>query len=278
MNKGKKALFIGLGGLLCAGAGLTWLIAPGRPSAEQREIVQNRYFAHRGLYDSAAGIPENSLAAFRRAAEHGYGVELDVRMTRDGVLVIAHDANLLRMTGADLVVEECDYEELAALRLEDTDEGVPLFSDALDILFRAKVPVIVEIKATAKGRRGAVCSAVLSELDSRDGRYCVESFDPLIVRWFRLHAPDVMRGQLTAQRWTLDTDGFSAFAASRVLYNFLGRPQFIAHREGNKSRAVRLAERMGAVRVCWTVWDFGQEDNADAIIFENFLPPVYFHE
>ena len=84
LNKGKKALFLGLGGLLCAGAGLAWLIAPGRATAEQRAVVQHRYFAHRGLYDSRAGIPENSLAAFRRAAEHGYGAELDVRMTRDG--------------------------------------------------------------------------------------------------------------------------------------------------------------------------------------------------
>jgi glycerophosphoryl diester phosphodiesterase len=278
LNKGKKALFLGLGGLLCAGAGLAWLIAPGRAKAEQRAVVQHRYFAHRGLYDSRAGIPENSLAAFRRAAEHGYGAELDVRMTRDGVLVIAHDANLKRMTGADAVVEETDYDDLASLRLEGTDEEVPLFADALDVLFSADVPVIVEIKSTPRARRDALCSAVLSELDSRDGLYCIESFDPMIVRWFRINAPDILRGQLTAQRWTLGSTPLLNFAASRVLYDFLGRPQFIAHREGNKAMTVRLAERMGALRVCWTVRDYGQEAQNDAIIFEGFLPPVRFDE
>ncbi len=278
MNKGKKALLLGLGGLLCAGAGLAWMIAPARPKAGQRAMLQNRYFAHRGLYDPSIGIPENSLAAFRRAAEHGYGVELDVRMTRDGVLVISHDVNLKRMTGVDFNVEAHDYDDMHALRLEGTDEGVPLFADALDILCAAEVPVIVEIKSTGRARRGAVCSAVLAELDSRDGLFCVESFDPMIVRWFRLHAPDILRGQLTAQRWNLGSGGFASFAASRVLYNFLGRPQFIAHREGGKAFTVRLAERMGALRVCWTVRDFGQEAANDAIIFENFLPPVRFDE
>ena len=278
MTKGKKALLFGLGGLLCAGAGLLWLIAPGRPRAGQRAMIQNRYFAHRGLFDRELGIPENSLAAFRRAAEHGYGVELDVHMTRDGVLVISHDVNLKRMTGVNFNVEAHDFDQLADLRLDGTDEGVPRFDDALDILCAAEVPVIVEIKPTARARRGAVCAAVLAELDSRDGLFCVESFDPMIVRWFRRHAPDILRGQLTAQRRELWGGGLAAFAASRVLYNFLGRPQFIAHREGGKAVTVRVAERMGAMRVCWTVRDFGQEAENDAIIFESFLPPVRFDE
>ena len=276
MKKGKTVLLAGMGGLLCAGAVSVWLIAPGRATEEQRSLIQNRYFAHRGLYDSAGGIPENSLAAFRAAAEHGYGAELDVRMTRDGVLVVSHDSDLRRMTGAALAVEENDYDTLAALRLEGTDEGVPLFSDALEILFAADVPVIVEIKADPAGRRDALCSAVLAELDRRDGRFCVESFDPMIVRWFRVHAPDILRGQLTAQIEALGTGPFQSFAGSRVLANFLGRPQFIAHRVGRKSRAVRAAEAMGAMRVCWTAHSPGQEDNNDAVIFENFLPPVRF--
>ena len=276
MKKRDRALLFGLGGLLFAGAASAWLIAPGRPSKEQRAMLRNRNFAHRGLYDSALGIPENSLAAFRRAAEHGYGAELDVRMTRDGVLVVSHDASLRRMTGADLTVEDEDYDAIAALRLEGTDEEVPLFADALDVLFAADVPVIVEIKSVPRSRRDAVCSAVLSELDIRDGQFCVESFDPMIVRWFRLHAPDVLRGQLTAQRENLALDRFLAFAASRVLCDFLGRPQFIAHRVGPKSPAVRAAEAMGAMRVCWTAQASGQEVSNDAVIFEHYMPPVRF--
>ena len=278
MKTGEKVLWGVLGGSLCAGAAAAWLIAPARPTEEQREMIRGLNFAHRGLYDSARGVPENSLAAFRRAAEHGYGAELDVRMTRDGVLVIAHDANLKRMTGTDLEVEEHDFDEIAALRLEGTEERVPLFSDALDILFSAGVPVIVEIKSVPRCRRNALCSAVLAELDRRDGRFCVESFDPMIVRWFRLNAPDIFRGQLTSQREDLDLDAFRAFAGSRVLCNFLGRPQFIAHRVGKKAPAVRASEAMGAMRVCWTAHDRSREAENDAVIFENYLPPVRFDE
>ena len=278
LNKRTKALAAALGGALSVGAGALWLIAPGRVKKEQRALLRGRYFAHRGLYDRALGLPENSLGAFRRAAEHGYGAELDVRMTRDGVLVVSHDANLRRMTGADCIVEEQDYEALASLRLDGTDEGVPLFADALDALYAAGVPVIVEIKPTSRARRGAVCSAVLSELDRRDGAYCVESFDPFIVRWFRRNAPDVLRGQLTAQRREFDLPAWQTFLLSHGMYNCLGRPQFIAHRVGRKTLGVRLAECLGAMRVCWTASDYGQERKNDAIIFEHFLPPVRFHD
>ena len=195
MKTGEKILCGILGGSLCAGAAAAWLIAPARPTGEQRDLISGLNFAHRGLYDSGNGVPENSLAAFRLAAEHGYGAELDVRMTRDGVLVIAHDSDLKRMTGTDLSIEEHDYEEISGLRLEGTEESVPLFADALDVLFSADVPVIVELKSVPRNRRDALCSAVLAELDRRDGRFCVESFDPMIVRWFRRNAPDILLSQ-----------------------------------------------------------------------------------
>ena len=156
-------------------------------------------------------------------------------------------------------------------------EGV-FYDDALDILFSADVPVIVELKSVPRSRRAALCSAVLAELDRRDGRFCVESFDPMIVRWFRRNAPDILRGQLTAQREELDLDAFRAYAGSHVLCNFLGRPQFIAHRVGKKALAVRASEAMGAMRVCWTAHDRSREAENDAVIFENYRPPVRFHE
>ena len=46
--------------------------------------LEHRCYAHRGLHCSADSVPENSLAAFRRAIRHGYGTELDVHLLRDG--------------------------------------------------------------------------------------------------------------------------------------------------------------------------------------------------
>ncbi|MBQ7737884.1 MAG: glycerophosphodiester phosphodiesterase [Oscillospiraceae bacterium] len=276
VNKTGKAMLLGAGLLCAAGALNLYLIAPDRSREEQRRPFLHRNFGHRGLYDAAAGIPENSLAAFRAAAENGYGVELDTRLTRDGKVVIAHDGDLFRMTGEHVIVEESTLEELRKLRLQGTEETVPLFSEALDVLCKGGVPVIVEVKTTPRKRRDALCSAVLAELDKRDGDFCVESFDPWIVRWFRFHAPDLLRGQLTSQPNDLSQPPVVAWLHSRLMFNFLCRPQFIAHHVGKKSLNARLAHWMGAMRVTWTAHDRAEEKRSEAVIFEHFRPPVQY--
>jgi len=276
MKTREKALLWGLGGAVCAGLGLVWMCAPAGSDRERRAPFEKRYFAHRGLYDADAGIPENSLAAFRAAAEHGYGAELDVRLTRDGAAVISHDACLSRMTGAELTVEECDWEQLSQLRLQGTDQGIPLFSDALDILCGAGVPVIVEVKAGPTERREALCAETLSVIDGHEGEICVESFDPRIVRWFRFNAPDLLRGQLIDRVKNPTARPFIHWMCAHGLLNFLGRPHFIAHSTAKKTLTVRLAEALGAMRVCWTVRNRRRERSSDAMIFERFRPPVRY--
>lgn len=276
MKKRSASALCGLGGLACACAGVLWMLAPGRSLPEARAPFVKRYFAHRGLYDEKAGVPENSLAAFRAAAGHGYGAELDVRLTRDGYAVISHDANVRRMTGADLVVEETDLATLRALRLQDTDERIPMFTEALDILCGAGVPVVVEVKSPPRKMRGDLCSTVLDIMDRYDTPMCVESFDPLIVRWFRRHAPDLLRGQLLTQPEEVDLPPIKRFLGCRGLFNFLGRPQFIAHHVGKKALTVRVAELLGAMRIRWTAHDRSYERTSDAVIFEHCRPPIRY--
>ena len=55
-----------------------------------------RLYAHRGLHDNASDAPENSLAAFRKAVEKGFGIELDVQLTKDGEVVVIHDETIDR--------------------------------------------------------------------------------------------------------------------------------------------------------------------------------------
>ena len=275
VKRPEKSQILAVGAAALAGGAFLCLIAPGRARPEQRSPFRGRYFAHRGLYNDT-DRPENSMPAFRAAAAAGYGVELDVRLTRDGVCVICHDSDLLRMTGESGVVEELDWAELQQYRLAGTRERIPALSEALDVLCAANTPVIVELKHASGQKRGPLCKKVLEELDRRDGTFCVESFDPLTVAWFRFRAPELLRGILTSQREDLSTDPVSAFCASRVLFNFVCRPQFIAHHVGGRSLPVRLAHLMGAMRVTWTARDRGQEYRSDAVIFENFLPPVHY--
>ena len=83
--------------LACA---IVWMTTPNHYRPFELPLV----WAHRGLHDAAK--PENSLGAFRAAAERGLGSELDVRLTKDGVPVVFHDANTARMCGIDRTVAE----------------------------------------------------------------------------------------------------------------------------------------------------------------------------
>ena len=124
-------------------------------------------------------------------------------------------------------------------------------------------------------RRGELCRKVLEIIDAHTGNFCVESFDPFIVAWFRFHAPDLLRGQLTAQRDDLGGN-LGAWLSSRMLIGCIGRPQFIDHRTGKKSLGVKLAELLGAMRVTWTAHDRSEEAKCDTVIFEAYRPPVQY--
>ena len=273
--KASEKLLVAAGAALVGTAAATlWLTAPGRSKAALRAPFMGQNLAHRGLHNMEKNVPENSLAAFRAAAQGGYGVELDVRLTKDGQVVVSHDDALARMTYTYKKVSECDYEELRQLRLLGTEEYVPLFTEVLDILVPAEVPVVVEVKACRNWRE--LCEKTLEILDGYEGRFCVESFDPRIVAWWRFNAPDILRGQLTSQYEDLRGNRFMAWLCSRCLLNFVGRPHFIAHHVGKKAWTVRLAECLGAMRVAWTAKNRDSEAHHDAVIFEDFTPPARY--
>lgn len=79
-------------------------------------------FAHRGLHDKTT--PENSMAAFNKAIDNGYGIELDVRITKDQEAIVFHDRSLKRMTGIKGNVDQLEYNELKKLNLKDTNERI----------------------------------------------------------------------------------------------------------------------------------------------------------
>ena len=196
-----------------------FLIAPGRKRPDASALTGWLY-AHRGLH--GGDVPENSLAAFSRAVEAGYGIELDVQLTRDGFLVVHHDASLKRVCGADLRICDITFEELCRHPLPD-GSCVPLFSDVLTLV-GGRVPLIVEVKHHGGAARNA--ASALQQLGAYGGPYCVESFHPLAMRYFRLHAPDVVRGQLAmgGARQPGETGFIAYFALKHLLVNSLSRP------------------------------------------------------
>ena len=257
---------------LLALCGLTvFLIAPGKASKRMKAPFYGRNIAHRGLHKEDQSIPENSLAAFRLAAENGYGIELDVQLTADNEVVVFHDDTLERVCGLEGKLSDFSWGELRSLRLCGTNERIPLLSEVFEAVGQ-RVPVIVELKRGP--RNELLCKKTLAIMDRCRPTVCIESFDPFIVRWFWKNAPDILRGQLSSQREDLEesTGKLGAFCLSHLLSNFLCRPQFIAYRIGKKPLTVRLSEAMGAMKVLWTSRNWESESVADAVIFEHYRP------
>lgn len=264
-------------GAAAAAAGVTaFLVAPGKASGEKKAPFFGANIAHRGLHRADRSVPENSLAAFRDAAENGYAIELDVHLTADDRVVVFHDDSLRRVCGVEQDVEALTWRELRDLRLDGTGEHIPMLSDVLAEV-RGRVPIVVELKTSP--RRRELCERTWELLRAYNGDYCIESFDPRIVRWWRVNAPGVLRGQLscTREQFGESATPVQAFFLSRLLCNFLGRPQFIAYGlDGRKPLLVRLVEKMGAMRFCWTSHDWKNEVSNDAVIFEFYRPRQRF--
>lgn len=205
----KKAL---IGGAVAAGLGV-WAVAPRTFNNKRKNYVPTLpdvLYAHRGLHDAGSGLsqqhagesgeyialarrmalragygsidepgplaPENSLAAFAAAAEAGYGIELDVQLTLDNKVVVAHDPDLLHVAGDPRNIRDLTYDELVRIPLFPTAapgaevspllpgatenpplvttpsqaqagyyQHVPLLEDVLRVV-DGRVPIIVEFK------------------------------------------------------------------------------------------------------------------------------------
>ena len=236
-------------------------------------------YAHRGYHDKSA-IPENSMAAFRRAVENLYGAELDVHLMADGNLAVIHDASLKRTAGADVLIEDLTAVDLAQYRLEGTEERIPLLEDVLK-LFEDKTPLIVELKPE-RGNHAALAAATVALLDQYRVNYCIESFDPRCLMWLKKHRPDIVRGQLS-ENFLRHGDGapqgkLTLWALGNLLMNFLTRPDFIAYRYADRRcAAVRICRRLFRVQeINWTITTREEmrdaEDCGNLVIFEQFDP------
>jgi glycerophosphoryl diester phosphodiesterase len=133
--------------------------------------------AHRG---ASAQYPENTLLAFERAIAQGVDmIELDVRLTRDGELMVIHDATLDRTTNGTGLVRG---QSIAHIRSLDAGLGqrVPLLAEVIDLVADTLVRLCVEIKGESEPEYLATAEAAIAALDRADflGRSVVTSFSP----------------------------------------------------------------------------------------------------
>lgn len=254
-----------------------WMLGPGRPRLKEMRPFEKVYVAHRGLHDAAAGVPENSLSAFRRAVEQGYGIEMDLQLTRDGKLIVFHDRTLERMCGDDKVVTSLTYSQLRKYRLLDTQEQIPLFDDVLKIV-GGKVPLIIEVKPEGKCMKATRLTC--KRLESYRGVYCVESFHPMCIYWIRRHYPQIVRGQLSMNFFVEEPDRpfFQKLVMTSMILNCFSRPDFIAYKHSQKDQfSYKLLRKLFRVEnVAWTIKSQEQleraKDTFRVMIFDGFIP------
>ena len=129
-----KGILIVLLVLLLGNVILLYLLAPRLSGRRRVHPFFGVKWAHRGLHDIKKGIPENSIPAFQAAIEAGYGIELDVHLTKDGKLVVFHDDDFRRICGEKGKVEETDYARMRTYRLSRTGEKIPLLSEVLRLV------------------------------------------------------------------------------------------------------------------------------------------------
>ena len=222
-------------------------------------------FAHRGLHGPA--IVENSLSAFRAAVAGGFGIELDVQLSRDGEAIVFHDYDLDRLTEATGRVAERTAAELAAIHLRGTEETIPTLNDALRVI-AGRTPLLIEVKAPRRHVR-PLCGAVARALASYIGAVGVMSFNPEVGRWFARHAPERLRGLVVSEQGKGKWRG-------RIERNFAlwrARPDFLAYDIRDlPSDTAALARFAGRAIYTWTVRTEAERaraaENADQIIFE----------
>jgi glycerophosphoryl diester phosphodiesterase len=221
---------------------------------------------HRG---ASAVAPENTLAAFARAMDEGAdGIEFDVRLTRDGVPVVIHDASLKRTALIDRLVSD-----LTAAELQQVDVGswfaapgqtgpgpfagetLPTLAQVFD-LFKSNSGVLyVELKCSQ--REGAALAAAVARETRSSGiadRVVVESFDLAALaeikqidaglRTAALFEPQLFRPLATVRRLRMVETALRVAADEIALHHTLAGP-----------RTVEKAKLAGLEVVVWTVDD-----------------------
>ncbi len=237
--------------------------------------------AHRALHDVADGRPENSCAAAQAAIAHGYGIEIDLQLSRDGAAMVFHDYDLNRLTSKSGLVIEQDADALRNIALTGGDEGIPTLSEMLDLV-AGRVPMLIELK-DQHGQMGVTDgrleAATVAALHCYSGAVGLMSFNPEMVAKLRDLAPGIPRGLVTSpyreKNWPELTDAIRARLRDIPDFDRV-EASFISHQADDLLRP-RVADlkAQGADIFCWTIRTPQQEalarQVADNVTFESYL-------
>ncbi|MGV8950828.1 MAG: glycerophosphodiester phosphodiesterase family protein [Cypionkella sp.] len=227
--------------------------------------------AHRAYHNRAERRPENSRGAVQAAVAAGYGIEIDVQLSRDGLAMVFHDEWMERLTEATGLLRDYTAAELGKTLLRDSDEGIPTLAEVL-ALVAGQVPLLIEIKDQTEAMTqtdGRLEAAVADQLASYSGPVAVMSFNPHCIAHISRLAPQIPRGLTTSAYDPKAWAPLPAETCARLRaipdYEATGS-SFISH-EAADLTSPRVAElkSQGATILCWTIKSAAAEAKAREI-------------
>ncbi len=214
---------------------------------------------HRGYHNRAQGIIENSAAAISAAVAAGYGIEIDLQLSSDGVPMVFHDETLDRLTGEHGDLNARTATELQSIRLKDSTDTIPTLADILTLI-AGRVPLLIEIKdqsLTMSATDGRLEAATAAALAIYTGPVALMSFNPHSVAHMATLAPNLPRGLTTSAYDPIDWHPLpeATCDALREIPDYDATlSSFISHeaRDLNRPRVTTLRAQ-GAAILCWTI-------------------------
>lgn len=224
------------------------LVRPRKRKVDKTGLITD--YAHRGLHSET--VPENSLKAFQNAVENGYGIELDVQLSKDGEVMVFHDYTLDRMTERKGKLCDLTASELKTVSLKNTDQTIPTLSEVLTLV-DGKIPILIELKGEDFDTR--LCENVADRLKGYNGKYCIESFNPLLIKKMKKFLPKVFYGQLYTNVCRDHGVNLINLLLTCMALNVISRPDFIAYNKLDRSSLpVKITTCLfKAPRFVWTV-------------------------
>ncbi len=240
---------------------------------EEMKWLTNTPIAHRG-YHCPKEAPENSMAAFKRAIQEGFAIELDIHLLKDQQVVVFHDDNLNRMTGFSKKIIDCTWDEIRHLKLLDTEETIPLFKDVLELI-AGKVPIMIEIKN--RRRVGKLEKETHALLMGYKGAFSIQSFNPYSVGWFKENAPNIIRGQLSGNFNNENLALYKKFLLKNLFLNYVSKPHYINYEiDYLSSLPVKIQQKKDRMILGYTAKNHEEYqtamDKSDNVVFEGFNP------
>lgn len=215
--------------------------------------------AHRAYHNRAERRPENSPGAVKAALAAGYGIEIDLQLSQDGVAMVFHDEWMERLTVATGFVKDYTAAQLGQIKLRHCDDTIPTLSEIL-ALIDGQTPLLIEIKDQTDAMTetdGRLEAATAAALATYQGPVAVMSFNPHSIAHMARLAPHIPRGLTTSAYTPLEWKPLSeeTCAILRQIPDYdRTQSSFISHEAADLDRP-RVAElkAQGADVLCWTI-------------------------